>query len=1089
VILSFRSPCVFLAVLPALAFAQPPRIFYTDLVSGPGTGGENNSGAFVTLYGERFGSTQGSVTVGNGAVAGYPVWTDTQVTIQLGPSAATGNIVLTNAAGASNGISFTLTSGNIYFVATTGSDSGNGSFATPWLTLTHARDTIAPGDIVYAMNGVAQTTDDGQGWSSCLTIGGNAGTPGAPKAMVVYPGASATIGSVNSTANGGCDTAVRTKGQGESYWVFAGFTIRGGSITVNPNNETGWRIVANDLSCPNGNDQAGCLELGYEVSLSVYGNNIHDVGTNLNPGTVTALYHGVYISEFNHGVDFGWNTIAYVQGCRGLQQNVNAGSSSYDLHIHDNVIHDTQCDGIVMTTVDPSMGTVELYNNIIYNAGIGPANLENSGAWNCMTIEGWDPTGYGPGSGTVNVYNNTLYDCGNWTNPPYGGSEGMLLWANEGNANKSMRITNNIIYASTVSPYCDDLVCSGMTGSNNIFFGNGPPPANSNITDSLNVDPKLTSLSLSSPNFHLQASSPAIEAGVTLSTLITDFDGILRPQGLPFDIGAYQYVSVGPTMTLSANPSLLVFGTVVLNQNKTLTTTITNTGNQPVTITSASIAGTGFTIVTQPAYPATLAPNGTAQYTVMFAPSVTGSATGTLTIIGSAMNSPLTVSLSGTGVRATTLVSANPSNLAFGNVVVNKSVTLTATILNTGTTNVSINAASITGTAFSIVSQPSYPVTLDPNAAVQYTIQFAPAAMGTASGMLTVTSGATNSPAAIPLSGTGVAQTAIALGKKGRNGTTNSGSGNPMIVKWSGGGSTAGSDAILVIVYGTNGPYSASNVTDSAGNIYHLDAMAPHPHTGEIYVFSCLNAAPASSVTVTPPTFGDFQIAALEYTGLLTSNALDRVGTVHDNGFQASSGRYNWTTNPSGALSQSSELVLAINAEVYGNVGGYVARGYLEELLQSTPTGSIGILEATVLSTGSVTPSGIYTQTNGAWVASFVMTYRGFAGDIAMLKAHPASLVFGNVGIDESATLVTTVTNIAPSPLIISGASVSGPGFSIVSQPSYPASLAPNSTAQYAVQLAPIESGMASGALSIVTDPADPPTTIPLSKYRHDIGH
>jgi hypothetical protein len=361
--------------------------------------------------------------------------------------------------------------------------------------------------------------------------------------------------------------------------------------------------------------------------------------------------------------------------------------------------------------------------------------------------------------------------------------------------------------------------------------------------------------------------------------------------------------------------------------------------------------------------------------------------------------------------------------------------------------------------------------------------------MGAASGMLTVTSGATNSPAAIPLSGTGVAQTAIALGKKGRNGTGDSGSGNPMIVKWSGGGSTAGSDAILIVVYGTNGPYTASNITDSAGNVYHLDATIPHPHTGEVYVFSCLNAAPASSVTVTPPTFGDFQIAALEYTGLLTGNALDRVGTIHDNGFQATSGRYNWTTNPSGALSQSSELVLAINAEAYGDVGGYVARGYLEELLQSTPTGSIGVLDGTVLSSASVTPSGIYTQTNGAWVASFVMTYRGFAGDITMLKANPASLVFGNVGIDQSATLTTTVTNIAPSTLTISAASISGPGFSIVSQPSYPAMLAPNSTAQYAVQLAPTEPGMASGALSIVTNPSDAPTTIPLSKYRHDLGH
>lgn len=641
------------ALTPTLGFCQAPRIFYTDLVSGPTIGGQNNNGAFITLYGKRFGATQGSgvVTVGGGAVADYPVWTDTKVTIQLGASAATGNIVLTNANGASNGITFTVAPGNIYFVATNGSDSASGSYSNPWLTLTYARDTIAPGDIVYAMNGVAQTTDDGQGWSSCLTIGANSGSPGQLKAMVVYPGASATIGNVSRTSDGGCDTGIRAKGQGENYWAVAGFTIRGGGVAMQPYGETGWRIVANDMSCPNGNDQAGCLDLVTETSIAVYGNNIHHVGTNLNPGDVTALYHGVYISEFNQGVDFGWNTIGYVQGCRGLQQNVNEGSSSYDLHIHDNVIHDTQCDGIVMTTVDPSKGTVELYNNIIYNAGTGPANAENTGVWNCMTIEGYDPNGSSPGSGVVDVYNNTLYDCGNWTNPPYGESEGSLLWNNAGNASKSLRLRNNIIYASTVSPYCDDLVCGGVTGSNNIFYGNGAPPANHNLTDSLDVNPRLTSLSLSSPDFHLQPGSPAIGAGVTIAGLATDFDGIPRPQGSAFDIGAYQYVTASSaTMTLSAVSASLAFGNVVVNQDSTLTAAITNTGNQNVTISGASISGAGFSIAAQTSYPYVLAPDGTAQYTIKFAPAGTRKEAGALTVTSNATNSPTTVSLSGTGI-------------------------------------------------------------------------------------------------------------------------------------------------------------------------------------------------------------------------------------------------------------------------------------------------------------------------------------------------------------------------------------------------------------------------------------------------------
>jgi hypothetical protein len=265
-----------------------------------------------------------------------------------------------------------------------------------------------------------------------------------------------------------------------------------------------------------------------------------------------------------------------------------------------------------------------------------------------MDIQGWDPGGYGPGSGVIDVYNNTLYDCGNWTNPPYGESEGMLLWANEGNPNKSMRLRNNIIYGTTVSPYCADSVCSGVSGSNNIFYGGGRSPSNGNITASINADPKLTSLSLASPNFHLQAGSPAFHAGVAIGGLATDFDGVTRPTGSAFDIGAYQYVPEGSIITLSASPASLAFGDVLIGHGGTLTATITNTGNENVTISAASIMGEDFRIVAQPSYPDVLTPNATAEFTVKFAPAAaTRTSSGMLTITSNATNSPTTVELSG----------------------------------------------------------------------------------------------------------------------------------------------------------------------------------------------------------------------------------------------------------------------------------------------------------------------------------------------------------------------------------------------------------------------------------------------------------
>ena len=305
---------VLLAFMPGLALPQvvQPHIFYSDLQSGPNTGGQNSAGVFVTVYGIRFGASQGSsyVTIGSGRAAAYPVWSDSKITFQLGSAASTGNITVTTSNGTSNGVPFTVRSGNIYFVSTSGNDSNNGSYSSPWATLLHARDTMASGDTIYAMNGVGQTADDGQGWSACMLLrAANTGTASAPNAMIAYPGATATIGNVNSPENG-----IRTD-TGANYWVFAGLTLRGGSEAVDTYGTTGWRVVGNDISCPNGDGESACFETLLMTNVQFYGNTVHDTGT----ANASAEYHGVYFSTDSNHLDVGWNTIYNVHGCRGIQ--------------------------------------------------------------------------------------------------------------------------------------------------------------------------------------------------------------------------------------------------------------------------------------------------------------------------------------------------------------------------------------------------------------------------------------------------------------------------------------------------------------------------------------------------------------------------------------------------------------------------------------------------------------------------------------------------------------------------------------------------------------------------------------------------
>src|SRR6266481_4262786 len=132
------------------AQTAPPRIFFSDLQSGPNTGGQNNQGVFLTIWGTDFGTTQGTstVTVGGGLVNNCPIWGVPwlwyqKITCQIGANAVTGNIVVTvggQPATCENvdvGCGFTVRSGNIYFVSASGNDStGTGSFSSPWRTVT-----------------------------------------------------------------------------------------------------------------------------------------------------------------------------------------------------------------------------------------------------------------------------------------------------------------------------------------------------------------------------------------------------------------------------------------------------------------------------------------------------------------------------------------------------------------------------------------------------------------------------------------------------------------------------------------------------------------------------------------------------------------------------------------------------------------------------------------------------------------------------------------------------------------------------------------------------------------------------------------
>jgi centrosomal CEP192-like protein/HYDIN/CFA65/VesB family protein len=204
--------------------------------------------------------------------------------------------------------------------------------------------------------------------------------------------------------------------------------------------------------------------------------------------------------------------------------------------------------------------------------------------------------------------------------------------------------------------------------------------------------------------------------------------------------------------TLSPNPSSLAFGSIQVGSNNSQSETVTNTGGSAVTISQATASGTGFS-VSGVNLPVTLAANQSVTFNAIFAPSSAGAATGTLSIVSSDSNSPLSIPLSGTGLAPGALA-ANPTTLAFGSVQVGNSTNLSETLTNTGGSTITISQANLTGAAFSI-SGLAVPLNLTANQSVTFTATFKPTSAGAASGSLSVVSNASNPQLNIALSGTG----------------------------------------------------------------------------------------------------------------------------------------------------------------------------------------------------------------------------------------------------------------------------------------------------------------------------------------------
>lgn len=212
--------------------------------------------------------------------------------------------------------------------------------------------------------------------------------------------------------------------------------------------------------------------------------------------------------------------------------------------------------------------------------------------------------------------------------------------------------------------------------------------------------------------------------------------------------------------TLTANPTSLSFGTLLIGSSKTTSETITNSGTTSLTVSQAAVTGAGFSIsglVT----PLTLTAGQSASFNVTFAPQSSTAVSGNIAFSTTGSTATTDVSLSGTGTTPG-MLGANPTSVSFGSVQVGSSSSKTVTITNTGGQTVNVTQAAASGSGFSLAGL-TLPFSLTGGQKYTFTVTFTPAASGSVSGNAILTSDASNPSLAVPLTGTGATPGQLAV--------------------------------------------------------------------------------------------------------------------------------------------------------------------------------------------------------------------------------------------------------------------------------------------------------------------------------------
>jgi parallel beta-helix repeat protein len=441
-----------------------------------------------------------------------------------------------------------------YYVSPTGSDASTAlqaqNLATPWKTIQKAANTMVAGDTVYIRAGAykEQVTPKNSGNASgYITYAAHPGETvtidGTGMGSDLWSGMFNIISKTYITIRGVRIINAPSFGvhiySSNHIQILNNFTNNTSNSGVHAQSSAYITVDGNEVAFPSqGGDQNNGIQEGISFdnvpNSTVSNNSLHDggmEGIDFKVGSSNGkIFGNTVYNMYRIGI--------YVDGYSQSMDNVE---------VYNNIVRDSKPvitgsgDGAIVIGAERgvTMSNIKIYNNLVYNisgSGIGLSEYHESGT----------PL---PTYTNISIYNNTTYNTGTKVNNPWGG--GGIYVAPAANASTSgIVIRNNIM---SKAPLFNISAPPTATVSNNLFDGGG-----ASGTSPVTGNPLF--VNAAGANFHLQLTSPAINAGISTGVPLNDFDGVPRT-GNP-DVGAYEYKappSILPIANISKTLGLKVF--------------------------------------------------------------------------------------------------------------------------------------------------------------------------------------------------------------------------------------------------------------------------------------------------------------------------------------------------------------------------------------------------------------------------------------------------------------------------------------------------------------------------------------------------